>query len=479
MNLKTMRLVALLTIGLPALFFGTASATFLYRIHQQNSLHNVIPLKTTPAPSAQKRLLIFTPHPDDETLGCAGIIHQAITRGASVDVCIITNGDGFRMGVERQYRKVRVGSEDFIRFASLRQKEADIALGFCGLSSDHISFMGYPDQGLMPLWQKYWSPGDLYTSNSTGFDHSPYPVCSHPGAQYCGQSLLDDIRTAILKYRPTDVYVTHPSDDHPDHSAASAFVYLALSQISKEQEGWANECKLHYYLVHRGDWPVPQGMDRNAEMTPPGEMTSLDTNWKELPLSDSDVEVKTHAIGAYASQTAMMKRFLFSFVRRNEIYGDLPVAEVPRRGPEMVPLLLDPTNDTLIRDFQGGADISAIYAMCKGENLIVKVNTTRQLAPNVQMDIQFRYFGDRHNEGVGGQFDLSIKGNGAGNGGGIASKLQKDGVQLIIPLRMLNYSHLASIAVTTRASGISVDKTGYRFFRIAPFTLQARKGVDN
>src|SRR3954463_13514957 len=40
-------------------------------------------------------IVVFAPHPDDEVIGCAGIIMQALARGARVKVVAITSGDGF------------------------------------------------------------------------------------------------------------------------------------------------------------------------------------------------------------------------------------------------------------------------------------------------------------------------------------------------------------------------------------------------
>src|SRR5262249_5938985 len=151
----------------------------------------------------------------------------------------------------------------------------------------------------------------------------------HPGAVYCGEELLNDISAILRDAKPTDVFVTHPSDDHPDHSAASAFVTLALKRFQNLNVAWAKNCDLQYYLVHRGDWPVPQGLQKTDYLVPPSEMTSLDTFWEARPLSSKEVSVKEQGILSYPSQTAVMKRFLVSFARQNELFGMLGDSEVP------------------------------------------------------------------------------------------------------------------------------------------------------
>src|SRR6476646_8375445 len=48
-----------------------------------------------PSPTRSDSIVVFAPHPDDEVIGCAGIIMQALARGARVKVVDITSGDGF------------------------------------------------------------------------------------------------------------------------------------------------------------------------------------------------------------------------------------------------------------------------------------------------------------------------------------------------------------------------------------------------
>ena len=42
---------------------------------------------------SQQRILILSPHPDDETLGCGGLIHKAKSAGAEVFVQFLTVGN--------------------------------------------------------------------------------------------------------------------------------------------------------------------------------------------------------------------------------------------------------------------------------------------------------------------------------------------------------------------------------------------------
>ena len=477
MSRKLIRRTAFVGLLLPCIYFGAASATFLYRIHSGNGARPNTPVAALPAPRASERLVVFAPHCDDEILGCSGLLSQAVKAGARAKVVMLTNGDGFRVAVERQYRKLRVEPADYLRFAGLRQQEARAALGKLGLTSRDITFLGYPDRGLMALWNHHWSPERPYTSLYTGASRSPYKVAFNPGAAYCGQTLLEDLKRVLRNERPTDVYVTHPSDDHPDHCAASAFVHLAMKQLAEEGESWAKAAQLRYYLVHRGDWPVPQGIDKDDVLVPPIEMAELDTAWTRRPLTNSQVDLKERAILTYGSQTAVMKRFLVSFARRNELFGTLEEAQV-HRSPEcgiridgqfddwegIRPAALDPVRDSLLRDFQAGADIRSISACRDAQNLYLRVEAMKEAKPSTEYRLLIRYFG--RDGGSGGSYTARVRPPSRSVPAELNAATGAHGVEVAIPLRDLSYARSLALSVETNVAGIHVDRTGYRFLNL-------------
>lgn len=50
-------------------------------------------------------LLVFAPHPDDETLGTAGEIMRSVAAGKRVHVVIFTNGDGYPRAASQMLKK--------------------------------------------------------------------------------------------------------------------------------------------------------------------------------------------------------------------------------------------------------------------------------------------------------------------------------------------------------------------------------------
>ena len=69
------------------------------------------------------KVLVFAPHPDDESIGTAGFIQKAIAADSRVTVVFLTCGDGFRQAALRQFRVVRTNVNSMLALV-VRQQEA-------------------------------------------------------------------------------------------------------------------------------------------------------------------------------------------------------------------------------------------------------------------------------------------------------------------------------------------------------------------
>lgn len=397
-----------MALTLPPCLLGLFGLSAAYRIHASNRAQDDMrTLTLLAAPVLSQRILIVAPHCDDETLGAAGLMRQARAKNVSVRVVIVTNGDGFRAGVSRTYHELNVKPRDYIQYAYHRQDETRAALGVLGVAPADIAFLGFPDRGLMPLWTTNWA--SPFTSSFTQTSRCPYNDAPTPNAPYTGASLLESIKAQMRAARPTDIYVTHPNDDHPDHAAASVFVRAALQQLKADGEKWAQTARLRYYLVHRGDWPVPQGLHEDWPLAPPGPMAALDTHWEQFPLSKIDTQKKYAAIKRYESQTQLTGRFLFSFARRNELFGTLDNLDetLPRVADGQIqldgdgrewkgiaPAALDPAGDTVARAFQASADVTRVLACRDSRRLFLRLDTRARLSPRVRYAVTLRPVAD-------------------------------------------------------------------------------------
>ena len=253
------------------------------------------------------RLLIFSPHPDDETLGAGGLICRARERNIAVKIVFATNGDGSRTTQcvlnARQFQPRR----SLFEIACNRQLEAIRAARELGVDEANLSFLGFPDGALGAVLRAH-SP---IVSSTTGFNQVNYPRAARANALYCRAGLLDVLQEEIDTFRPTLVLTTHPLDTHLDHAAAFEALELVRRRMPVAPA-------LSTFLIHIGIWPVPNGFHPDLPLAPPAALWK--ENWRTLELSPLEIETKRRALECHASQLASTPRYLRAFVRRNELF---------------------------------------------------------------------------------------------------------------------------------------------------------------
>ena len=371
----------LVLVLFPAVLAGGTAGAFYLRMHQDAAAASVREMPAFPAPRKNKPYLILAPHCDDETLAVGGFVADATRRGATVSVAFLTNGDGFPAAATRELQTVSVSPGDYVRFAERRQAEANRATRDLGVSPGNVYFLGYPDRGLRPLWETHWQTP--YRSFYTGHTRSPYPVSYTPHTVYTGQSLQNDLVRLITVVQPTDVFVTHPADDHPDHSAAASFAQVALRACALMP--WAKNVQLHYYIVHRGDWPLPQGKHPDASLSPPRGLVYGDTRWRAYRLTQAAETAKAKALSRYVSQLHVSRRFLTSFVRTNELFAEMPTPIVPANCAEWTKIAVDGRRDDIVRFVDPSADLTTVAIRRHTANTITVQASVRGVADTVRL----------------------------------------------------------------------------------------------
>jgi LmbE family N-acetylglucosaminyl deacetylase len=391
---------------LPMLAAGGAASAYYYRLHRWTSALKLTDLPVVPAAAADRRILVISPHCDDETLGAGALISDSRKAGVPVTIAFLTNGDAFRVAASRTLREVEVSPVDFIRFAEVRQKEALSADRSLGVPEKDVVFLGYPDRGLKQMWEENWTRDNPFRSLYTKHTHSPYARVYTAGTPYSGEALVADLVKLMNQVRPTDVYVTHPADDHPDHSIAAAFVQAALRECREAaSSSWAPQSRLHFYLVHRGDWPLPQGLHTDQPLLPPMGLTGIDTKWTAFIASPDAVEAKQRALEKYVSQTEISGRFLRSFIRINEIFGEMPAYDADPEvtgSAESLPLphkqwresAADAAGDDVIRYVTPSADLTGICVRKVSRDTVqVSVKTRGEASARVRYSLLARSTG--------------------------------------------------------------------------------------
>ena len=95
-----------------------------------------LPFASLAAVTESAPVVILAPHPDDETLGCGGLIAAASAAGHPPIVLILTDGTGSHPN-SCSYPPARL--------QAVREQEARDAVAILGLAAEHISFLGLRD----------------------------------------------------------------------------------------------------------------------------------------------------------------------------------------------------------------------------------------------------------------------------------------------------------------------------------------------
>lgn len=302
---------ALLALAALAFWINVPLASQLF----DGSAQRVGRLAQAPGWQPGERLLVLAPHPDDETLCCAGMIQQAQAAGAQVWIAWVTAGDGFEFDAALTQRVLRPGPAGMRRLGRRRMDEARRAAALLGVPSQRTFTLGFPDGGLFALYTTHYA--HAYQARRTGAQAVYLPGALVPGAPFTGQALEGALREVLNRVRPDAVLVPAPQDFHADHRTLA---YLALRLLSERQQAG----RLRFWVVHGGlEWPVPKGLHQTLRLTLPPLASRLP--WQRIDLSPVQEKRKLRALSAYTSQMRVMGRFLLAFVRQNELLSPAPL----------------------------------------------------------------------------------------------------------------------------------------------------------
>ena len=335
----------------------------------------------------QDRILVLAPHPDDEVLGCGGIIQQAVARHLPVRVVLATYGDNNEWSF-LLYRKHPVFKpQDVQRMGLVRHDEALAAANILGLSPKDLTFLGYPDYGLMQIWKAHWGARPPFVSMLTKATAVPYPNAMRPGAPYKGEDVLQDLTTVFREFRPTKIFVSHPGDYMPDHSALYLFTRVALWGVEEELKP-----EVYPYLVHLTHWPKPLGYRPTDRLFPPLSLAHQ-VVWVAHHLSPEDVTRKHAAIIAHRTQYNYRAKYLLSFARPNELFGDFPVILL---RPSLSETVLSPDRPEELGETQEGltqreraafVGLQERSVRIEGRQFVMAIHFSRPLAEAVEASV--------------------------------------------------------------------------------------------
>ena len=126
------------------------------------------------------RVLVLSPHPDDEVIGCGGALAMHAADGDVTRIIHLTSGEQGGHGLPPE------------ETARTREQEARVAAATVG--AEEPEFWRQPD-----------------------------------GAVRATREVVGRLRDLIGVWRPEWIYVTHPEEMHADHKAAARLVRRALT----------------------------------------------------------------------------------------------------------------------------------------------------------------------------------------------------------------------------------------------------------
>jgi LmbE family N-acetylglucosaminyl deacetylase len=150
-----------------------------------------LPVRDLDAIVGAGTLLILAPHPDDESLGCGGLIAACCAAGRPPFVLVLTDGTGSHPR-SRLYPPLRL--------KKARKAEARRAMAALGLGPSHFAFLGLPDTA---------APHD-----GADFDRAGAAIAARARAIGC-----------------TTVAAPWQHDPHCDHLAAHRMAKTAAAQL--------------------------------------------------------------------------------------------------------------------------------------------------------------------------------------------------------------------------------------------------------
>jgi LmbE family N-acetylglucosaminyl deacetylase len=234
-------------------------------------------------------ILVFAPHPDDEVIGCGGVIQKALAAGERVRVVFTTSGDGYPKAASALFEKAAplLTADDFVRLGETRQREAIAAARVLKLDESSLVFLGYPDGSM-----------------------------AKEPATYQRAAAQADFTSALRDSRPSRVYVTDGADEHADHRVTYDLVREAAAAT-----GFSGQ--LLTFIVHSGDlaWP---GAGALFETRTSNRITyPTGVSWPppiRVSLTGAERETKLRALKCHASQWAVDGEYLGRFVKSEEIF---------------------------------------------------------------------------------------------------------------------------------------------------------------
>lgn len=212
------------------------------------------------------RMLVFAPHPDDESLGVGALLSCAAAHGASIRVVFLTDGDNNPWPQRVARRQWKISAQQHVSWGRLRRHEARRALATLGVDPAAAAFFGLPDDRLATLERRH---------------------------------LVALIQDTIAEFDPTLLVIPSIDDFHPDHRTAHRAIMSAVSMTRRPM--------ILSYIVH-------------------GRATDA---YRAFAAGPESIARKHAAIGCHSSQLLLSRGRFMRYAARAERYAVIESLIVP------------------------------------------------------------------------------------------------------------------------------------------------------
>ncbi len=208
--------------------------------------------------SCQRSAIVFSPHPDDETLGCGGLIIRKRNLGTPVTIVVMTNGGASHTRFMSRHELV-----------AKRAEEAHAAARKLGVDGSSIIFLGFEDGRLSAVERE-------------------------------ASQMVQEI---INRERPDEVYIPYRFEPPSDHWSTNRIVATAL-----RAGGWKPRV-YEYPIWFWYHWPwvgIPSKLGRNLFQLILRTARSMFGSFvlrfrRSIDIADV-LEIKKDALAQYESQ---------------------------------------------------------------------------------------------------------------------------------------------------------------------------------
>lgn len=237
-----------------------------------------------------KRIIVFSPHPDDDVISMGGTIQRLVNQGHDVHICYETSGDiavndeevtrfmhfvnGFNQlfindkdeVIKKMYKDIKAflaqkkdGDMDTIEVRTIkgliRRGEARTACTYNKIPLDHVHFLDLP----------FYESGKVEKLPMTEKD-------------------VEIVRNVLKTVKPHEVFMAGDlADPHGTHRKCTNAVLAAVDLEKKAGAEWLKDCKFWMYRGAWAEWPI-----ENIEMC--------------VPMSPEELRSKRNAILKHSSQ---------------------------------------------------------------------------------------------------------------------------------------------------------------------------------